>query len=425
MCEYAEGLAALYDSPRQSDYFDGILAEQENLQAALEYAIGSTPTLGARLAGTLWRHWERAGKYNHGLELVERLRAVLPETEIFLHALLEELTARLNAMQFRYAQAIPHYKRSKELYGEADDSLLEAMMTCQEAAARRETYPHSDHNESFALFKVGQAVVEAQGTLAQKATYTLHEGYFHARRGEEQSARDCLERGLTLFRIVGSQRGMFLGLHWLAYAAYLRNDKEVYLKLQREAMEVAQALGDASSHAIALWNLSLGLNKHGDPRQAEQLCHTGLTLTRQRGMGMTEVLFLTALGKVHVTQDNPAEARRWFRAGLKQADITNAIPHLMLSMSWLTRLALREAVANPTPDSLAVAAHLWGVLHRLEELLQLDQQYDFDGPLDELVASVEASMGKDAFAQERDKAKRYERAEALLIPQLYPAEEAR
>lgn len=424
-CAYAESLVALYESPRQRDYIDGIISEYDNLQAALEYAIGSAPAEGARIAVALLRHWGRTGRLEHGLSVWERLKAVLPAEETFLHACLHDHLGRLLLMLFKYGEAIPHFQRSQELYRQAGDPISAAYAKCLEAAVRRDAYPESDHNDSFALFKEGQAVVEAQGTLAQKATMTLQEGHFYTRREEHQSARDSLERGLTLFRIVGSQRGVFLGLHWLAYAARGRGDLEEFVKLEQEAMEVIQRQDDVASYTVALWNLCLGLQDKKDFPLAEQHCHAGLAITRQHGMGWTEVIFLTELGRVQGKQGNHAQARRWFREGLKQGDTTGAIPHMMLNARWLTRLALRDAVAQPTRARQLLAAQLCGVLLRLEELMQLDQQYDFDGSLDELVSTIEAKLGRDTFTQEREKATRYERAEALLVLQLYPAEESR
>uniref|UniRef100_UPI00286D59C2 hypothetical protein n=1 Tax=Armatimonas sp. TaxID=1872638 RepID=UPI00286D59C2 len=87
----------------------------------------------------------------------------------------------------------------------------------------------------------------------------------------------------------------------------------------------------------------------------------------------------------------------------------------------------KEATQAPTLSSSLsrqrVAAHLWGTFLRLEELLQPQQQYDFEDPFDDDLKQLEEALGTELFQSERDRALKYELAEAVLIPQLYPESE--
>lgn len=424
-CEYIEALAPLFESPRQQEYVEGVAQEIENIMAALEYGMLTEPTLGARIAVALWRHWERAGRHYQGTEIGERLLQNVPADDISLHARLQQLLGRLLQVQFQYARAIPHFQRSQELFQQAGDTLSAAMQQISIAAARRDALPNTDISGIFAQFCEAHAIIEAQGNLPQRANAALQCGFFHVMRREDDLAREFLERGITLHRIAGFQRGMFLGLHWLAYAARMREDWGTFVALEKDALALAHSMKDAFGQAVVLWNITGGYYLQKDYEAAERGIAEGLALSRQHGMVVTEAYFLTEQGRVYAAQNRYEEARPWFRGGLKQAETTGSIPQMMLCACWLTRLVLQEAVADPTREKLLTAAHLWGVFLRLEELVKLEQEYDFDGPMDELVHAVVSIMGEEAFAQERDRALRYEREEALLIFQLYPAEESR
>lgn len=419
-CHYVEERHALFESPEQYRYFEGIAQESENLQAALEYARQREPLLGARLATAFWRYWDRRGQHETGIALLESLLTILPPQEHLLRARLQEAVGRLLYAQIRYAPALPYFKQSQESYRQAGELACAALSQCLASAAQREIYSQDDIQVLLTQCLEGYAYLESQGTLPQKATASAHCGVFYIHLRDLEKARGYLEHSLALFRIVGNQRSVFSGLHLLGFAERCCGDLRKAVALELEAMKVAQQIGDDFAVVIVLWNIYGIYLQLGEFDQAEACVHQGLALTRQHGMRVTETFFLSGMGTVYLTRGQEAQARPWFRQGLHHADAINEVTELLRCANCLVRLAVKEAQIEATAERQQLVAHLWGSLLRLEELLQPQQQYDFLPPLTDDLQALEDALGTQEFVRERERALHYDRGAALQVFLLYP-----
>ncbi|MBB6050015.1 ATP-binding protein [Armatimonas rosea] len=421
-CRYAEEHYALYESPKQYCYFEGIAQESENLQGALEYAQQSEPLQGARLATAFWRYWDRRGQHDLGVSLMESLLEALPAHEVALQGGVQEALGRILYSQMRYARSLNYHRQAYESYKQAGELSCAAQVQCQAAASQREAHsrPNEDMSALLADCLEGYAYLEHHGTLPQRAVASLHCGTFYTRLGNLEQARRYLEHSLALNRIIGNQRSTFVGLFLLGHAERCCGDLRAAAALEREALIMVQQIGDDFAVATVLWNLCGIYLKLNDLEEAETCVREGLTLTRQLGMRSRETVFLVGMGLVYTARDQVELAREWLRQGLQQADATDDVSELLNCANQLVRLVLKEALVEPLPHRQRLTAHLWGSLQRLEQVLQPEQSYDFDEPLENALEPIKSALGPLDFARERDRALHYDRGAALQVFLLYP-----
>ncbi len=426
-CHYAEEYYAFYESPEQYRYFEGIAQESDNLQAALEYARQSEPLQGARLATAFWRYWDRRGQHDLGVRLMESLLETIPAQEVALRARIQEALGRILYSQLRYARSLIYHRQAWESYQQAGELACAAQVQCQAAASQREAHSKSKEDMSALLAQCleGYTYLESHGTLPQKAIASLHCGTFYTRLGDLEKARGYLEHSLTLSRIIGNQRSVFVVLFLLGHAERCCGDLRTAVTLELEAMKIVQQIGDDFAVATVLWNIYGIYLLLGELDKAEACIQEGLTLTRQLGMRTRQTVFLTGMGLVYTARGQVGPAREWFRQGLQQADAISDVSELLHCASQMVRLALKEAQDEPSPYRQRLAALLWGSLLRLEQLLQPEQPYEFGDPLDEALRPIESALGAPEFAQERDHAAHYDRSAALQVFLLYPASESK
>lgn len=421
-CKWVETLEGFFHSPEQYRFFEGMALEQENVQSALEYARESSPTLGARLAVAYWRYWDRRGQHEQGVSFLEAFLAHLGDDELHLRARVEEALGRLLYSQLHFARSHAYYRQSQEDFARAGDAIGSELARCAAVWAQREADLKADLAPLLEECLEVWRLLEDCGTLPQKGMVAGACGSFYTRMGDYQQARQFLEQSLAIWRIVGNQRNVFLGLHLLAHNERCCGDLRVSLQLEREAMLVARQIGDDFAVAIVLWNLYDTLLELEAYDEAESYACEGLTLTRQCGMAGSQPLFLVGLARACAGRGEIEAARRWFRQGLRQAEATGEQVQLLVCTHGLVRLALEEAQKEPTRARQVLAAQLWGVLQRQDELIQPRQHYSSGGSLDEALARLTAALGEETFAIERDRARHYDRAAALQFPLLYPQE---
>ena len=356
---------------------------------------------------------------------MEAVLAALPEPELRLRAQLLEVLARVSYSQLRYPEALAYYRKSQSTYESLGDTTAAAFVRCMAAASHREVRSGANLPSLLAECEAAAHVLEAHGTLTQKAIGIVQCGVFHIHLGEHPRAQECLEKGLALHRIVGNQRSMMTGFHLLAFAKRCAGDLAASATLFGEAMQMARQGGDDFSVVIGLWNLYGVLLDQGNLDASEVRAREGLALSQQLGVPGMYVRFLFGLGLIYDQRGATASGRAWMRLGVQHADSANELLPLLECASGLVRLALREACSGGSEPQQRAAVHLFGALARLEELLQPQQQYDFGEPFEANLAALETTLTPSLFREERERSQNYNRAAALQVFQIYPLEEAR
>lgn len=226
--DYYRALAAQWESdsfsPRQADWFIRLRREHDNLRAALDFCLAESAEAPAALeiAAPIWNFWF-AGFLREGHRYLLRALELAPE---------------------------PTYARAKALWA---CSYL-AMFLGETEQMSRLLAECETLNEGFDDDLLRARIAEVSGHALNY-------------QGKLTAAVDWLEQSLAGFRAVHDKLGEFDALILLAAATFFHGDQRVE-QFSREALELADSQGAASSKAYALW--TVGIVQWRDHDQVEQ-----------------------------------------------------------------------------------------------------------------------------------------------------------
>jgi predicted ATPase len=205
--------------PGQGLWLGRLAAEHDNLRAALSWMARADPDRAARLAGALWRFWNKLGLYREG------------------RGWLGEVLA---------APGLPPAVRAKALLGAA------VLANFQNDAAAEP------------LLKEGLALARSAGD--RRLVAACFQGLGHAARirGDLPHATSLFEQALVEQRQLGDRRGTSVALCNLGSIAQVQGDLAQAETLSAESLALAREVGDISLAAFALHTLSHVACEQGD-----------------------------------------------------------------------------------------------------------------------------------------------------------------
>lgn len=144
-------------------------------------------------------------------------------------------------------------------------------------------------------------------------------GRAHRQRGENDRAREVLDRALVLFRAAGDLRGVASTLDDLSQVDLLRGDADAALREASEALELRRSHSDARGEALSLNTLGQIELYRGNMAAAENLFRQSLTLRQELGDATGVVQCHNALGIVSYECGDTQGAITAWEAALGQA----------------------------------------------------------------------------------------------------------
>lgn len=144
-------------------------------------------------------------------------------------------------------------------------------------------------------------------------------GRAHRQRGENDRARQVLDRALSLFRAAGDLRGVASTLDDLSQVDLLRGDADAALNEATEALELRRSHADARGEALSLNTLGQIELHRGNLEVAEGLFRQSLGLRQEHGDAAGMVQCHNALGIVSYERGDAAGAIAAWEAALAQA----------------------------------------------------------------------------------------------------------
>jgi tetratricopeptide (TPR) repeat protein len=279
----AESAAPHLVGGEQLQWVSRLSGEQDNLRAALDWAVGADGdgSVALRLAGALWPFWEMAGLLQEGQRWLGTAMA---------HADGAPSTALLRACSGAGTLA----------WGSGDD---DAAADWHERALGLARRLRDRHEEAFALNNLGAVHAErreypqAESLYAQAAdlalrvgarrTYgmTLHntaEIYFH--RGELDRAAHTYEEALVIFREIGDQWLINASLRGLAMAGLRQGDQERATLALNQSLRLAAQLGENNWVAENFEGLAAVAQHARRPQQAARLLAAAEALRSRIGV---------------------------------------------------------------------------------------------------------------------------------------------
>lgn len=216
-------------------------------------------------------------------------------------------------------------------------------------------------------------------------------GHVYMHHGQSERARELLDRSLAIYQDLGDQRNaawsmVSLGFTWVGQKQHYQ---EAIAHCEK-GLTLFRELGDQRGTMAALTIKGRLCWIQGDHEKAEQAYQQALELSRTTGNRLRESILYANLAMLEHSLENPGRAREYSRR--------------CIQLSWeigihhMTALGL-AALAGPLSEqgSSAVAARLLGASEAFRQASHTTPEATDQSYLDRIFASVNNRLGEQAF----------------------------
>jgi tetratricopeptide (TPR) repeat protein len=330
------------------------------------------PAHTTRLAATLFRYLENAGRYAEALAVhTHALTAAVHTADRAGEALARTGLGAIHWRLGRYDEAAEHHRRGLMLFRQVGDRLGEAIALTNLGNIEDHLGRYDQAGASFteALYRYR----EARDPVGEAAALT-NLGYLDWRLGRYEQAASSHREALERFRELGDRMGEAAALTNLGLVHDRQGDYERAVDYQREVLALCFQLGNRLGEGIASTNLGDLDTRLGRYRSAAEHHRHALDVFRQIRHRFGEAFALNGLGRALQGDGRSADARSHHAAALAVASeighaAEQARAHTGLGHTYRTagdieqaRYHWRNALALLTslgaPDADAVQEHL-------------------------------------------------------------------
>jgi predicted ATPase len=329
-------------------WYDRLIAENDNVRAALAFAIErGEADLGQLAMGSLWRFWDLYGFVHEGRRWLEEALALGTSAErasaLFGAGRLAYLTNDVEAARRHLSECLELSRQ------QGNERLIAGSLTQLGHIALR----LGQISEARVLYERGLTIRNASGDRWGMAISLQSLGTLAAGAGDlataERLYRESLDHYLTAGDLLAAARVQHLhGALLLAHG---------HLEPARERLETSLALrrelGDPRGIPESLTSLGELERERRDLERAKALLLEALRLRRESGdrEGLVETLY--QFGRTIIASGDPAHARKPLAEGLALARERDAPAAIANGLDAFARLR------SSTGDALG-AARLWG-----------------------------------------------------------------
>ncbi|MGH9300820.1 MAG: tetratricopeptide repeat protein, partial [Acidimicrobiales bacterium] len=327
-------------------WFDQVEAEQDNIRAALAWAMatsdGGTDELTLRLVGVLGPFWGARGHLSEGRRWTEAaLTSRCPGESSDLRVRVGEILAGLAQAQGDHRQAgeslgegLAHWRSRKDEVGvarclaglgllaryrgdlaEADRLLSEALGCLGGAEGAADlgaclaqmgqlAAVRGQEARAAALYEEALAKLSVDGDAIGTADVLNQMGKLSVVRGEASMARSRCEEALAIHRENGHLPGVATSLELLGDVARMTDEFDLSATLNREALAIDRGLGDQRGIAKSLASLAQLAYQTGRHDQAGRLYQEVLELRRRLGDRRGEATALVGMANALLLDEN-------------------------------------------------------------------------------------------------------------------------
>lgn len=312
MAEQAE--PALQDREQQV-WYPRLSQEHENLRTALDWLLlTGEAELALRLAGALWRFWQRHGDIREGRQWLEQgLAAAAPSVP-------EQVKAKAlwGASWLAYHQG--DYTRSKALSAEHlalaqehHDALgMRNALTGLGMAALAD----GDYAEAVQALREALDACMPLGNIWHRATSFLNLGNATMLYGDLDEAAALFDEAMSLYRSRGDEVFVARAQQHLGYVALLRGAYPQAEALFTQSLQALSALGDQPGIADGLEAAAAICATVGKPQQAGRLIEAASVL-RER-IGVAPLSYLSAIWQPCVARAEAVLGEKDWQAARRQ-----------------------------------------------------------------------------------------------------------
>jgi predicted ATPase/DNA-binding CsgD family transcriptional regulator/transcriptional regulator with XRE-family HTH domain len=378
---------------QQKIWLERLEQEQENLRAALRWFIERREVQFAlRLSGALWWFWRLRGYWSEGrralaaaLELpqtgvptIALARALLAagdlayyqDGNLMARALLEESVSLCRTLGAEKDLAIALGTLGVFLRMQGDRIAADPLLEESEKLCRR---LDSSWELSYLLRKLAEHAAQA-GELKQAALYA--------------------QESFLLANKLGDTSLIATVLSTLGNIAARQDDLTQAIVFNQESLALARELSDTLLIALALNNLGFFTALQGERGMTTYAqAQEALTLMRELGDKMYITRTLQTVGCVAAHQDNPGQAKIWYREALSVALEIRSEIEIGLSLCGLAMVAIAEG-------QLLQAARLFGTVEARVDI-KVDMYPAERAEYERARENVRTQLGGRAFASAR------------------------
>jgi predicted ATPase/DNA-binding SARP family transcriptional activator len=362
---FATATESKLHGPEQVYWLDQLETENNNLRAALSWAIEHNIELGLLLANALGWFWYVRGYLSEGIEVLDILlshstaRTRSQARALWVRSI---LAITKTDAESAYHSAIASLNLSQEL-GDPRD-IAYALSMCGLSAF------YSGQDVRLAIGWLDQAVDlynsfgEDREWMLAGAMFFLGDFYSQG-AGDYTRAASLYEKSLATFRKLGDTWGMAHTLLSMGNMDLRQGDYARAAQIDEEALALFREIRDKSGVAYTLGDLVSAASLRGDYQEAQAFAEEGLELDRDMGGALQIAWSLRRLGRILIQRNELGRASSLLRESLailkQQGDSTE-----------ITTCVLRIADLALAQGRLERAARLYGACQNLSELHQAE-----------------------------------------------------
>jgi tetratricopeptide (TPR) repeat protein len=272
--------------PRQGEWADRIHEEQNNMRAALEWAVSSRKTEAAvRLLCALGWPWEIRGHYSEAQNWLDRIRA-LPDVNKYPSPLSRILShiGRYHWTQDRFHEAHLLFMESKTIAAQMGEEGERELANALNWLALHQI--GNDNDNARKALEQSLELSAKHGDEWEIALSTFHLGILEAGLQHTDAALSLLEKSLALFHRFGdlffiSRVSIFLGYLFMNQGRYDRARQ-----LFERHLQIDTQLHFWDGIASGWLNLGNLARQQGEKDQAQAYYEQARTIGREHGLSV-------------------------------------------------------------------------------------------------------------------------------------------
>jgi predicted ATPase/DNA-binding SARP family transcriptional activator len=299
--------------PFQVSWLERLVAEHENLRAALEWATATEAAdIGLAGAAALWRFWQVRGLLGEGRERLERLLALdARDVSAAVRARARASAGRVAFMQGDYESARRYLEESLPVQRQLGD---QAGTTMTLALLGNIAHVQGDDRSAQKLVEESVSAGRASRDWWAQSQALRGLGDLRLALQEPEKARLAFEESLRAAREAGDRRNIALLLGSLGRIALSSHEHDCARALFEEGFAVAQELGDTWNIARSLDNLGLAARARGQRAAARRLLGEALALQAETDERPGIATTLELLAELAVEEGRGERAVRLYSA---------------------------------------------------------------------------------------------------------------
>ena len=353
---------------RQSDWLDWLRREQNEIRAALVWALEHGELgLGLTLATHLGCLWVTHGYQDEGMEWLVRFLDLAGSEPSELRADALQAAASLAWRQGADTEATGYYRESLALYRQLQDrrGIANVLGNLAGVAVRRD-----DLTGAIALLEESLEIQRSLGAAWAVSSALNNLAILHTRCGQYDRAKALLDEALTIREGLKDRVGVASVFDSLGNLERVRRNYDSAAVWLQESVAICRALGALSPLSMALLDQGDLARDCGDAGGAAAVYGESLRLCMGLGDRSTATYCLEGLASVALMRREMATAARLYAAALNLRD-SQGSPARPGDPAGMERAiaTMRDALGEVRYAALSSAGRALGLEQAAEEAL--------------------------------------------------------